>query len=245
MEAGMRRLDDVRRFYDILEGLRARTGVRRLANCDGRMDWPERGVYFFFEDGEERSTSGEGPRVVRVGTHAITATSRTTLWDRLSAHRGSARSRTGNHRGSIFRLIVGEALIQRGGWEIPSWGEGGSVGEASQKLGLERESIKAAEQPLEEKVSSTIGAMPLLWVAVPDAPSTESQRGFIERNSIALLSNVARESVDPASNEWLGLQSHRERVRSSGLWNNNHVEETYDPGFLDRLADLVKVIRAG
>jgi hypothetical protein len=29
------------------------------------------------------------------------------------------------------------------------------------------------------------------------------------------------------------LYSDRERVRQSGLWNNRHVDETYDPRFLD------------
>jgi hypothetical protein len=35
------------------------------------MSWPRRGVYFFFENGEMRSETGTGPRVVRVGTHAM------------------------------------------------------------------------------------------------------------------------------------------------------------------------------
>jgi len=34
----------------------------------------------------------------------------TTLWARLSQHRGSAKSGGGNHRCSIFRLLVGRAL---------------------------------------------------------------------------------------------------------------------------------------
>jgi hypothetical protein len=49
--------------------------------------------------------------IVRVGTHALETGSQTTLWKRLSQHRGQARSGSGNHRGSIFRLIVGTALI--------------------------------------------------------------------------------------------------------------------------------------
>ena len=37
------------------------------------MKWPARGVYFFREAGESRSDTGEGLRVVRVGTHALKA----------------------------------------------------------------------------------------------------------------------------------------------------------------------------
>jgi hypothetical protein len=46
--------------------------------------WPfglaEPRVYFFRESSEDRSDTGEGPRVVRVGTHALKAGARTTLW---------------------------------------------------------------------------------------------------------------------------------------------------------------------
>ena len=100
------------------------------------MDWPQRGLYFFCEAGEERSGTGTGMRVVRVGTHGLKAGSRNTLWGRLSQHRGTSRG-SGNHRGSIFRLLLGIALarreasvcrprgasaetpgLQRGGWDL-------------------------------------------------------------------------------------------------------------------------------
>ena len=83
------------------------------------MDWPPRGVYFFHESGEARSGTGGGPRVVRVGTHGLKSGSGSTLWDRLSQHRGSSRSGRGNHRGSIFRLIVGIALAKRNDIPLP------------------------------------------------------------------------------------------------------------------------------
>jgi hypothetical protein len=85
-----RRLQDLIRFYSIPNQLEKMVGgARALANCRGRMKWPARGVYFFREAGETRSDTGEGPRVVRVGTHARKAGGAATLWSRLSAHRGS------------------------------------------------------------------------------------------------------------------------------------------------------------
>jgi hypothetical protein len=63
------------------------------------MVWPKRGVYFFFETGESRSDSGSGPRVVRVGTHALREGSRAKLWTRLSQHQGTITTGGGNHRG--------------------------------------------------------------------------------------------------------------------------------------------------
>src|SRR5579872_6511727 len=108
--ATMGRIDDLNRFYTILDDLRQRVGGwRLLRDCSAHLGWPERGVYFFFEDGECRE-DGSTPRVTRVGTHAITSTSKTTLWSRLHTHRGQMDG-GGNHRGSIFRKRVGEALL--------------------------------------------------------------------------------------------------------------------------------------
>src|SRR5450432_1300005 len=88
-----RRLQDLIHFYSILNQLeKAIGGARSLADCRGRMKWPARGIYFFREASENRSDTGEGPRVVRVGTHALKAGGSTTLWGRLSAHRGHVGS---------------------------------------------------------------------------------------------------------------------------------------------------------
>ena len=59
--------------------------------------------------------------------------------------------------------------------------------------------------------------MPLLFLGVKDEPGPASERGFIERNAIALLSAFPRAAPDPASTGWLGRSSDRERVRISGL----------------------------
>ena len=197
---------------------------------DGRMDWPTRGAYFFFETGEVRTDSGNGPRVVRVGTHALTARSRTTLWNRLSNHRGTVATGGGNHRGSIFRLLVGTALMDRDpACAVDTWGHGDSAAG----------SVRDAERALERRVSGVIGAMPLLWLRIDDPPGPASRRGYIERNAIGLLSDFDRAPYDPPSRGWLGSHSNRPKVRQSGLWNQQHVEESYDPAFLEVLDRLV------
>jgi hypothetical protein len=43
--------------------------------------------------------------------------------------------------------------------------------------------------------------------------------------------------------DWLGNYCNRVRVRKSGLWNQNHVEEDYDPAFLDNFAYLVSDVK--
>lgn len=225
------RLNYLTRFYNTIDSLEQKIdGRRRLAACNGSMGWPLRGVYFFMENGENRSDSGEGSRIVRVGTHALKSGSRTTLWNRLSQHRGQERTGAGNHRGSIFRLIVGTALAGKSGQEFPTWGQGN----------IANSDIRKAEEPMEREVSRVIREMPFLWLAVNDGPGPESLRAYIEKTAIALLSNWGKTPLDPPSSGWLGHSCSRERVRDSGLWNQNHVHEDYDPAFLDTLENLAE-----
>ena len=230
----MNRLADIKVFYRILAALEAKLGGKRtLSECTGRMNWPDRGVYFFFEPGEMRSDSSEGPRVVRVGTHATTAGAQSRLWGRLSQHRGTARTGGGNHRGSIMRLLVGVALKKKSAIEhMDTWGIGQNSTIACVKLDVTNSELRQREHVLESAVSQYIRAMPFLWVDIDDAPDPKSDRGLIERTSIGLLSNYMQAPIDAASDNWLGAYCDRERVQRSGLWNNNYVDEGYDPEFL-------------
>src|SRR5437899_2713466 len=70
----MERLEHLIRFYSILDKLERNIGgARKLADYSGRIDWPARGVYFFRKNGESRTDTGAGLRIVRVGTHALKA----------------------------------------------------------------------------------------------------------------------------------------------------------------------------
>jgi hypothetical protein len=238
----MSRLDAIDRFYEILRELDDRLGgCRQLFECDDKMGWPKRGVYFFFENGEER-TNGRELRVVRVGTHALKQDSHTTLWDRLRTHRGFLKGRHaggGNHRGSVFRLHVGTAVIRKKGLEksYPAWGEGSSAPKR----------VRDTEYPIEKMVSQHIRSMPFLWLEVNDPPGPQSERAYIESNSIILLSNYRRLrtvlAVDPPSSGWLGHFCRSDIVRESGLWNVNHVtEELINPNFLDKLELRVRSV---
>lgn len=74
---------------------------------------------------------------------------------------------------------------------------------------------------------------------VLDAPGPSSERAFLERNCIALLSNFGKEPIDKPSVSWLGLQSPQQTIRESGLWNTNHVHDPYAPAFLDLMERYV------
>ena len=229
------RLSDVKRFYKILDILEDKLGGKRtLADCNGHMDWPKRGVYFFFEPGEYRRTSGTGLRVVRVGTHALKQNSKSTLWKRLRQHRGTLKSGGGNHRASIFRLHVGLAIIQRHHWSaagVETWGKGSST----------KKNIHEQEGLLEQAVSRHIRSMPFLWIAIGDEPGPDSLRGYIELSAIALLSNYhsTNTGIDLPGPSWLGRWSASTQIRHSGLWNVNCVDKRCDDRFLETLESLL------
>ena len=229
MAAAPARHADSVQFYRLLAELAGRTGGPQLLRDCQPGNCPRAGAYFFFEDHEVRGD--DSSRVVRVGTHALIATATSTLWGRLRQHRGHRAGRnpgSGNHRASVFRRHVGAALIQRDGKPpglLASWLDrhGPHPGWADD------------ETKTEIAVSQHIGAMPVLWLAVPD-PST---RGYVERNSIALTS-VLSAGQDPPSPGWLGHHAIPDEIRQSGLWNVELVEGSCDPGFLPALEQLIQ-----
>lgn len=209
-------------FYELLTALEEQVGgTRQLATSAAGSGWPPQGVYFFFEPGELRR-NGVTSRVVRVGTHALTKSSTTTLWQRLSQHRGHIQGGNpggGNHRGSIFRHHVGTALLNTGDWPA-------SLHESWRQQHIDH-SARLGEAILERSVSSYIGAMPLLWLEVPD----RLDRGVVETGVIALLSN-RNGGGDPPTERWLGRHADSEALRTSGLWNVRRVNATFDPSVL-------------
>jgi hypothetical protein len=233
----MNRKADLDRFYHDLSVLKIKLGgYRYLRECTGKCAWPKLGIYFFFEGAEWREDLSQ-LRVVRVGTHALTDSSRTTLWSRLRAHRGFTDGR-GNHRGSVFRDEVGRAILKLERSQLTSdhyghihetWGHGRNA----------EKSVCLAEVPLERDVSARLGCMPFLWLGVDDAPGRASSRSYLERNTISLLSTFGKPAIDPPSSSWLGLHSEKETIRNSGLWNSDYVRESYDPAFLERLEQFL------
>jgi len=219
--AAGRGVADLEEFYAILESLAEHSGgAHALA---GRAARPERGVYFFFDPKEHRFAR-QTLRVVRVGTHAVSVNSQSTLRARLRAHYGVAAG-GGNHRSSIFRSHLGVALLRREGRvsEFPHWGDQ-SVSPAV---------TEGREHEVERLVSEIIRLMRVVCVEVRDEPGPRSDRAYIERNSIALLCRIGAR-IDTPTSEWLGRWSPQREIRESGLWNINYVNEpTWDENFLE------------
>jgi hypothetical protein len=223
---------DLVRFYRLMDELAVLNGgQQRFATARPEQNWPRRGVVWFYEKGESRAESGPGGRIVRVGTHALKPELNSRLWEKL------AQDGTGSHRQSLFRTLVGLSLRDLTGKQEPQgWGRDKAAGQDS-------EPPDRSEQALEAAVSLYIAQMPFVFLAVDDEPGPRSERAFIERNSIALLSNYARPPLDSPSAAWLGRRCGREKVRQSGLWNTAHVDAAYDPSFMETMKTLMEDMR--
>lgn len=194
-----------------------------------KLQMPDRGVYFFFESSETRRGRPD-LRVTRVGTHAVSQGAKSTLRTRLRTHAGT-ENLTGSHRSSIFRLHVGTALLARSGDSLMTWGrDSGRVADLP---------TRESEAGLEILVSKEIREMRVLVLDVSDMSSARSDRAFIERNSIGLLSTVGHD-IDPPSSAWLGNSSPRAEIRDSGLWNLDHRLHSINPHFLDVVSQWIE-----
>lgn len=178
-----------------------------------RRDLPDNGLYFFYEEGE-RFHAGEKARdrIVRVGTHR----EQDRLPDRIPIHF------QGDKNSSVFRRHLGGAIIQR---ENPS--------DPRLRHWLEQDTPTFVN--IEEKVSRELREhFSFRCVKVED----RNERIELEERLIATLANCS--TYHPSPN-WLGLFAVREKIRESGLWNEQHVDsERYiRPRDLLRLEELV------
>lgn len=161
------------------------------------------GLYFFYEDGES-TEHDSGNRVVRVGNHPRKDGR---LIRRLKEHY------RGTKNGSVFRRYMGGALIRR---QNPN----SSCLEPSPGKGhWEKQGSKTCPNfgHVEQQVSSYVSdKMQFRCVYIPD----REERNRFEEMLIATLAGC--ENCRPSEN-WLGGFAYGDRVRESGLWNNEFV----------------------
>lgn len=220
-----RRKEDIDRFYQLLKSLESKSEKRTLEKSNGKSGWPGQGIYFFFEENELRENGA--PRVVRIGTHAVSEGSKTKYWTRLRQHKGTEKG-YGNHRGSVFRKLIGQSIIGKENLDqFPFWGK---------KIDRKH---KDSELELEKMVSNYIRKMSFLSLTVPGESIKDNDRAYIETNSIALISNINKEPIDKPSISWIGYHSNHRDVIASGIWNSDDTDKDYDPNFLDKLEELI------
>ncbi|MES5481543.1 hypothetical protein QMZ05_02220 [Bradyrhizobium sp. INPA03-11B] len=215
-------------FYGLLERLSGSLGRRTLPEIvAGGL--PPKGVYFFFDPAEPTSFSKKLPRLVRIGTHAVSLGSKATLRNRLRTHFGT-REGGGNHRASVFRLHVGQSLIARHGRqdEFPDWGKGQSA----------VKSITEREERMEREVSAYLSRLLVLYIPIEDNAGKSSMRAVMEHHLIALMTED-RAFLEKTSEDWLGRWSSRPEIATSGLWNVRSVGERADLKIVEMLGRLM------
>jgi hypothetical protein len=219
----------IARSYEMFAQLASRMGLHPLRNILAE-ELPKQGVYFFFDEGERTNFSTGIPRLVRIGTHGVSAGSVATLRNRLRTHLGT-RAGAGNHRASVFRLHVGRAIIERDHLHdaYPHWGKGQSA----------HKEITEREVSLEAKVSEYIGNLRVLFIPVLDTAGTGSMRATIERQFISMFTEDFC-AIEESSPTWLGRFSDKSSIRNSGLWNVRDVGGEYDLKFIPLLDGLFK-----
>ena len=222
------RADAIRAMYKIFEDVVETASLPSLRDAlQGPI--PAQGVYFFFDPDEHSRFSLKIPRLVRIGTHGVSVGSKATLRDRLRAHLGTGDG-FGNHRSSVFRLHIGEALIRRGDLrsKYPQWGKGQNADK----------DVREQEKPLEQLVSEYISKLKVVTVQVIDKSTKLSARSTIERLSIALFTEDFL-PVEESSGDWLGAHSRHEVIATSGLWNIREVGTKADAKVLSLLQSRI------
>ena len=232
----MSRLEDLRRFYGLLDELESHLGGKRqLASLGEFRGWPQRGVYFFFEPGEVRQDLGTGPRAAASG-HA-----RFGCWRAVDDQAAAARPASGNERrwrqSSRVNLqapgrpgIAGEgrlALLSL--WALKA------IRPKSLALGVERVALGPS------RGSRGAGGLRVYRLAIVPLARDRGRTGAREHAQVRrtqryrLVEQPWTRSTGRTVDSWLGLLLNRRRVQRSGLWNQHHVEEGHEPGFLAAL----------
>lgn len=164
---------------------------------------PLNGIYFFFELGEIMLLDGmPQDRIVRVGTHRT----QNRLPQRITDHYGPYSHLSGSRSGSVFRRHVGSAILL-------------SVDPYTDRVagwyGKERPPFEDVEKLVSSNLRTNFS---FACIPVP----TSRERLQLEAGLIAL---IAQYPLASPSTTWLGQYASNDDVRSSGLWNSQHVHD--------------------
>lgn len=185
---------------------------------------PRSGLYLMFEEGEwAHGTS----RIVRVGTH----TGEGMLRSRLLEHFVNR-----NKDRSIFRKNVGRALLARDGDPLLQEWNSDRTGRQSRVSPLSQDVVAGIERT-EDRVTEYIRGHIRFVVIALGGRSTRL------RLEAALIATVAQCQMCRPSADWLGRYSPLVRVRESGLWQVQHLDDS--PLIAAEYEKLEELITAG
>jgi len=165
---------------------------------------PRNGIYIIFENGEKYN---DLDRIVRVGTH----TGHNQLFSRLKQHFVKE-----NKNRSIFRKNIGRCLLNKVNspylplWELDITSR--EEKERNLKL-LDLEFEKQIEKQITNYIQTNLSFC-VFEIA------TKEQRIFWESK---IVSTLAKSIFFRPSEKWLGNYSSKEKIKSSGLWQVNEL----------------------
>ncbi|MGL4987545.1 MAG: hypothetical protein ACRC5H_10485 [Treponemataceae bacterium] len=177
---------------------------RRLSFPFKKQDIPNNGIYIIFEKGE---TFGEFDRIVRVGTH----TGENQLYSRLLQHFVKE-----NKNRSIFRKNIGRCFLNRLQDPYLKLWDLDTTSKADKDNNLKLLDLDY-EKEIEQKITTYIQENLSFCVFQVE---TKAQRLFWESK---IVSTLAKSKELKPSIDWLGNYSTKEKIRESGLWQVNEL----------------------
>ena len=177
------------KFYELINKLEKFESIDEFLKSEQKYS---KGVYFLF-DPAEKINNGYN-RIIRVGSHGLSAGVKSNLKGRLRQHKGFING-GGNRRASVFRRHVGNAIIKKENFD----------------------ENQVRDEVLEKMISDYINSLPLAVLLFED---DADKRRIFEKNSIRILSNCS----ENFNKDWLGSFSIDEKISKSGLWNIQHVK---------------------
>lgn len=179
----------------LMETIYSLLGTLQVYDCSYKSsNLPDNGIYFFYEEGEYcKINSKVMERIVRIGTHK----SDNRFRDRIRNHY------RGNKNSSVFRTHIGSAIITKNrlkNIDINEW----------------MKHMTPTNNDIERIIDDTFKKnFKFRCISV----QTKNERLNLEEKLIATLSHY---NFTPSDN-WLGHFAERKEIRSSGLWNVQHI----------------------
>jgi hypothetical protein len=179
---------------------------------------PKNGIYIIFENGEKYKNLD---RIVRVGTH----TGNNQLRSRLNEHFIKE-----NKNRSIFRKNIGRCFLNKESNPYLSLWELDITSRAEKEKNLKLLDLDY-EKKMEKRISNYVQTNLSFCVFQID---TKDDQLFWESK---IVSTLAKASDIKSSENWLGNQSTKDKIKVSGLWQ---VNELYNDSLTELEFDQLK-----
>ena len=194
--------------------------LRYLFNLE---NLPRNGIYFFYEDGEVSPHKPNQLRIVRIGTHK-----ENNFRSRIAEHfllnenkMNFDLSKSPPHDRSIFRKNIGRALLNRDNDKyLDVWEKKLMSRENREKYRHLRNITK--EKEVEGAVTDILRQKFMFRFLVIDDESLRMGQDGLEGK---LIATVAQCGLCKPSPSWFGHSSPVAKIRDSGLWQVQHLDD--------------------